>query len=728
ADFGIALAVSNAGGARITQSGLSLGTPQYMSPEQAAGDRDVDGRSDIYSLACMLYEMLTGDPPHTGSTVQAVIAKVLVEKPKSAKSQRERIPAHVDAAIERALAKLPADRWATAGEFGQALVDASLTAAARTVTPGTASHGYPQSAGAGRFRGIVWPAIAVMAATVAGVAWWRLATAPPARPIVFVEPMPPNAKLATDPSQVVLAPDGSSIVYTAIAQGSRRLFIRALSSPAARELPGTEDAILPFFSPDSRWVAFATEAGVLYKVPVRGGPPVQIGRSPAWRGGTWSSRGDILLGSDSGLYRISAAGGPGVSLTKRDIAKGEHGHIQPMFLRDGRTFVFRVEAATSRADDQLAVGSLDEKGYRLLGVRGGNALGLFGGRLFYGRPGGIIASIPFDARRRKIGGEPATILEEVSVYAGAAASFSDDGSLAYVRSTNATRIIIADARGIATGEGAPARRYARPRLSPDGRRVAVEVSSTGANRSDIWAYDINSQVLSRLTSQSTSIAPEWTPDGLHVVYIRDGGVWRVPADGSGSEEKLFASRAAVKEIALSPDGKLAVVRVDDARTRADLWLVPLGAGSSQPKPYPLLTSTFNEQTARISPDGRWLTYVSDESGRYEVYVRPFPGPGPRVQISPNGGAEPVWTANGSRIIYRAANKFMAADLSFGPGVAVTARHQLFDDEYQSSLFRSLYDVDRTGKTFVLTKPVDRPEIVVMMNGLDALLAATSEKR
>ncbi|MBA3403990.1 MAG: serine/threonine-protein kinase, partial [Gemmatimonadaceae bacterium] len=425
ADFGIALAVSNAGGARITQSGLSLGTPQYMSPEQAAGDRDIDGRSDIYSLACVVYEMLTGDPPHTGSTVQAVIAKVLVEKPRSARSQRERIPEHVDAAIERALAKIPADRWATAGEFGQALTDPSMTSAAHELGgSGTSPRSYaPRTRAAARIRLFVWPAVAGIAVMMAVAAWWKLSSTPADKPITFVEALPPNAKLAIEPSQVAFAPDGGSIVYSAIAGGSRRLYIRQLASPSARELPGTDDAILPFFSPDSRWIAFATEAGVLFKVPVRGGPPVQIGRTPAWRGGAWSPSGDILLGSDSGLYRISAAGGQAELLTQRDIAKGEHGHVQPMFLPDGRTFAFRVEAA-SRADDQLAVGSLDEKGYHLLGVRGGNPIGLFRGKLFYGVPGGIIAAISFDAQRRKTSGEPTTILEEVSVYAGAAASFA----------------------------------------------------------------------------------------------------------------------------------------------------------------------------------------------------------------------------------------------------------------------------------------------------------------
>src|SRR5688572_13712249 len=500
ADFGIALAVSNAGGARITQSGLSLGTPQYMSPEQAAGDREVDGRSDIYSLACVLYEMLTGDPPHTGSTVQAVIAKVLVERPRSARSQRETVPQHVDGALERALAKLPADRWATAGEFSQALTDPGMT-----VMSGTAGTETSVSAGGNRISGgtqilrrAFVPAMLVGLTVLAGVAWWRLASVPAPKAVTFVIPTPATAPLAIDPSQVLFSPDGQSIVYTASVAGVRRLYLRSLAEVTPREIRGTDDARQPFLSPDGKWLAFVTGSQTVYKVPLTGGTPTKIATAKGWRGGAWSTTGDIVLGGDSGLQRISSGDREARLLTKPDISKGEIAHVQPMFLPDGKTVLFRIIDRTSRANDQLAVTSLDKQGYELLGITGGNPLAIIDGKLIFGRPGGLIVAVPFDMRTRKVTGEPAVIVEEVSIFAGVAASFSSDGSLVYVKSSNATRLIMTDDRGAPVRPGpTEARRYFRPRLSPDGRRIAVQVSSSaGRTNSDIWTYDIESAVLS----------------------------------------------------------------------------------------------------------------------------------------------------------------------------------------------------------------------------------------
>ncbi len=582
------------------------------------------------------------------------------------------------------------------------------------------------------FRRSIWPAMALISATAAGFAWWKLASMPPPRHFRFIVPTPTTARLAIDPSHVLFAPDGHSIVYTASVGGRRRLYVRPLAELTAREIRGSEDASLPFFSPDGKWIAFATQSDILYKIPVIGGAPVQLAQSAGWRGGTWSRSGDIVISGDSGLYRVPAGGGRLERLTRPDSAREERAHIQPMFLPDGKTIVFRIEDPTSRANDKLAAISLDEKGYELVGVRGGNPLAFIDGKLIYGRPGGLIAAVSFDARRRKAVGEPVILLDEVSVYAGAAASFAADGSLVYVKSSNASLLIVTDDRGVPIGGGAETRRYTRPRLSPDGRTIAVEISSGGANRADIWAYEIGSEVLSRLTSQATSEQPEWTPDGRHIVYLREHEgkkeIWRVPADGSGSEARLFASPRSVREVTLSPDGTLAVFRIDNPTTRWDLWLLSLDTTRAAPRATPLVASSFNEQAPRISPDGRWLAYISDESGRYEVYVRPFPGPGARVQVSVNGGGEPLWTANGSRIVYRSGTKFMAATLATAKGISVTARQELFEDQYRSSPVHPNYDADRTGKMFVMLKPIDTPEIVVLLNGLNDLLAAASAGR
>jgi serine/threonine-protein kinase len=733
ADFGIALAVSNAGGARITQSGLSLGTPQYMSPEQAAGDREIDGRSDIYSLACVLYEMLTGDPPHTGSTVQAVVAKVLVEKPRSVRAQRDRIPEHVDAAIERALAKIPADRWATAGQFAEALSDPAMTAAVRArASDSGVSPYHPRSRMMTTVRRALWPVVALAATAVAAIALWRLRSVPQPKPVTFVVPTPSTAPLAVSPSVVLFVPDGQAIIYAASVAGRRQLFIRRLSEITARPIAGTEDALLPMVSPDGNWVALVAGDDVLYRVPITGGTPVRVAKTPGWRGGTWNRDGQIVFGTVQGLFRTSIAGDEPQQLTTPNSTKGENAHIQPMFLPDGKTILFRVEDRASRANDRLAITSLGDKGYELLGVAGGNPLAVIDGTLFFGRPGGSISAVPFDAGRRKVSGEPVVVLDRVSVWAGAAASFASDGSLAYVQSSNMSQLIVTDQPGaLAKSVPGELRRYNAPRLSPDARKVAVEINSAGKNRGDIWVYDIASAVLSRVTSQANSYQPDWSADGRDIIYRRDEGgrseLWRVPADGSGPEERYFAWREPIREFSLSPDGKFAALRFDDLQTRRDIWIMSVDANGVPDKAVPFLTSGFNEMAPRISPDGRWLAYVSDESGREEVYVRPFPGRGARVQVSASGGIQPVWT-DGAHIVYRSGDSYITATLATGAGISVTARREVFQRRYSSSGQHPEYDVDRTGKTFVLLQPVGGDDIVVMLNSVRKLLTSAPEGR
>ncbi len=734
ADFGIALAVRNAGGARITQSGLSLGTPQYMSPEQAAGDREVDGRSDIYSLACVLYEMLTGDPPHTGSTVQAIVAKVLVETPRNVRAQRERVPGHVDAAIECALAKLPADRWATAGKFAEALTDPAITSAARETlaAAGVSAGRKAMPTRTERLSRFLWPAIAMVFAVVAASGWWRATRPARSIPVSFVVPTPPTARLAVDPSAVLFAPDGRSIAYAAAVDGRRRLYARPLTDINVREIPGTDGALLPFFSPDGRWIGYGTEDNMVYRVPALGGTPVQIARLRGWWGGAWNSRGDLVLAGDSGLYILSEGAAQPELITRVVATKQELVHAQPMFLPDGKTILFRIDDRVSRVNNRLGIASIDRKGHELLGINGGNPLAFIDGTLFFGRANGLMGAVPFDAHRGKVAGEPTVVLDEISVYMGAAASFTSNGSLVYVKSSNASRLLMTDERGVASrATTEEARRYFFPRFSPDSRRIAVHASSGGRSRSDIWVYDVESKVLSRLTSQAPSARPEWTPDGRHITYVRQGSgkneIWRVPADGSGGEEKFFDSDDGIQGLNFSPGGAFAVLQTAHPTTNRDVWILSLDRAGKVQTATPFLTSAFNELSPRVSPDGRWITYISDESGRYEVYVRAFPGSGPRVQVSTNGGTEPVWTMNGSRVVYRSGNNFVVANFDKAAGLTVSSRHELFEDRFLSGLDRPQYDVDGTGKSFVLLHPVGSPEIVVMLDAARTLLSRSPER-
>ncbi|HVF38669.1 MAG TPA: hypothetical protein VM939_02140, partial [Gemmatimonadaceae bacterium] len=605
--------------------------------------------------------------------------------------------------------------------------DPGVTAALRESSLHRSSLVHPVRSSGGLAR-ILWPGVTLAALVVAAIGWWRASARPSPKPLTLAISTPPSAQLAVDPSFVLFAPDGQSIVYAASVGGIRKLFVRDIGNLPVAEIRGTDEARAPFFSPDGKWIAFGLETTGLYRVPAGGGNAVKIADAREYRGGTWSQTGDIVYSADGRLLRVPATGGTPEILTQPDSTKGERAHIQPMFLPDGETMVFRVEDVTSRANDRLAVVAIGEKSYRLLGVTGGNPLALIDGMLYFGRPGGFISVVPFDAGQRKVTGESAIAVEEVSVYAGAAASFAPDGSLVYVRSSNASALVMTDERGVELTSAGEEHRYFRPRLSPDGRTIAVGISSGGANRSDIWAYDVASKALTRITSQGTSEQPEWTPDGRYIVYLREFNgkfeIWRVPADGSGAEEKLFGGEQSVREAEISPDGKQLVLGVVSPRTGRDLLLLSLGSNNAKP----FLVSGFNELSSRISPDNRWVTYISDESGRYEVYVRRLSGTGPRVQVSIGGGTEPLWTANGSRIVYRAGEKFVAAILTGGGEVSVSERRELFNDTYRSASMRSSYDVDRSGSRFVLLRQVGTSEIVVALNGIKQMLAATSRKR
>jgi serine/threonine protein kinase/Tol biopolymer transport system component len=731
ADFGIALAVTNAGGARVTQTGLSLGTPQYMSPEQATGDRVLDGRTDVYSLGAVLYEMLTGDPPHTGSTVQAVIAKVLTEKPKSMRAVRDTIPEHVDAAVDCALAKLPADRWSTAAQFASALQDGAVVE--------RPSHGMTPTLPLGQRRvrrsrllGMLpWGLVGAIGLTLA-VREWRTPRAHPA-PVRFALSIPESERLIeTLPftmQPITTSSDGRAIAYIGRAGGSSMLYVHRLDELGARPLPGTESAQTPFFSYDGRWIAFIVpgrEQGfILKKVRADGGSVATIAEVPGLArasrlgpgivgvGGAWSAGDVIVLGSERGLLRVPATGGLPQQLTTVDTLKGEVVHAWPRFLPDGRGLIFGIMAGPNQQTSHLATASLDDTAHAPLLERGAIPLGVLGGALVFAPGDGTLAAVPFDLRRQRLAGEPITVVDSVL-----AASLSENGSLVYVRGGGLSQLALVDFRGNRVGGSEDWRQYDFPRISPDGRRIAVGIREPGSARLDIWVYDIASKVLSRHTTTGEAFRPEWTPDGRRIAYLGTGSlqwqVWSAPADGSAPGQLLYRSpNSRISEITFAPGGKLAVLRVDYPKTGRDIVLLSLTGDSSAPL-FPLANTAANEIQPRVSPDGRWLAYVSDETGQLEVYVRPFPGAGGRIQISSGGGSEPAWSVDGRRLFYRAGGHFIAATLATSPRLDVISREDLFDDRFKAGLFRSRFDVHPDGKHFVVLRPAAQSQQVVVV--------------
>jgi len=731
ADFGIALAVSNAGGARITQTGLSLGTPLYMSPEQATGDRAIDARTDVYSLAAMLYEMLAGDPPHTASTSQGIIAKVLTDRPRSVRGVRTSVPEHVEAAIDRALEKLPADRWSGAQEFVDALQGrgyAGSTAQTAAFTRARAAAARP------RLRDPLFLTVAVIAVgALAGLAILSSKTSraeAPATVRFALESDTAATPVFAGTWSVLPSPDGRSVLYTARVKGSTQLFIRRLDQLEARALPGTERAVQPLFSPDGKWVAFLVE-NKLKKVSLEGGMPASIAEAGSQNGADWITDDLIVFGADmgfKGLSVISADGGKATELTKVDSTKGEGQHLWPVSLADGKTIVFAIYDGTSKLGSKLAITSLKDGKVTNLGVSGIAPVGVFNGRLLYMQADGTMLAVPIDVAGRKITGNPVPVLDSITVCGqcngDAAVHASRAGALAYMRGSTLSRLVWVEKGGAVRNIRPELASYSMPRLSPDGSRVAVEINR---GDSDIWILTLANGTLSRLTTGGKNSFPEWSPNGKFVLFnfIKEGtgggSVWWQSADGGSKPAQLTGY--AVSGGVLNPDAT--ALMYSRFGSSVDLYVKAMGDTSAATS-Y-LETPNF-EAMPNFSADGKWVAYTSDVTGSDEVYVRLFKGDGGRVQISAGGGTEPRWSRDGRRIFYRWGRRMMAANVSVTSGVAVVSRDTLFEGSFERGSNGAGYDVSRDGQRFLMLQSnIDQMQVVVVTNWVDELKTRLGKK-
>ena len=706
ADFGIALAVSKAGGNRITQTGLSLGTPQYMSPEQATGDRAIDGRTDIYSLGAVLYEMLTGDPPHIGSTSQAIIARLLTEKPHRVRSMRDAVPLHVDAAIDCALARLPADRWATAHDFGEALSGRRalpITVAEKT-DDAPAPHAESRPVTAPRAVAALLIALAIAGAAAAGFGMGAYREEGGSTVRYALDFGPDERASGGVGAPLALSPDGTLLVYVGIKAGRRRLHVRALADLRARELPGTDEATQPFFSPDGKWLGFVA-GSQLKKVPVDGGTAVVLADVSGFWGASWFRDDQIVISTRGRLALLPATGGTPRPFAKIDTAAGAQRF--PFVLSDGKTVLYASFGRGGVAGTHIAVASLESDATRVLDLVGTAPVAIMDGRLIFASSAGAIMAVPFDERRQRVIGTPVPVIDGVQVGGSGPlkGAVSRSGSLAYFSGSAILQVVLADASGDIRTLTTQAGRYAHPRLSPDGKHLALEVN-TGGTATDIHVFDLASGTLARLTTDGAANQnPEWTPGGKRVVFssLREGRptLWWQLADHSGPAQLLYKSdSAAVLEGVLSADGGTLVVHVDGGTTPNDLWYRRMEKDTSMKS---LVTSAFNESAPRISPDGRWVAFSSDESGAQQVYVTPLPGPGGRYQVSANGGATPVWSPDGRRVFYTTDQLLLAASVTLAPAFTVTARDTIFRNGMSSVPLHASYDVAADGKHFVILK-------------------------
>lgn len=708
ADFGIALAVSNAGGTRITQTGLSLGTPQYMSPEQATGDRAIDGRADIYSLAAVLYEMLTGDPPHTGSTVQAVIAKVLTETPRSVRGARPAVPEHVEMAIICALAKLPADRFGTAREFADALSgeSAGLRSRAAPLTrdmPVSADQRVPASHG---WSFVPWT-VAVLSLGVGAAGLLRGLTrrtadaAPAARFVVSVPDS--STPLRVLGPMISISPDGSKLLTMGGTSRERRLYLRPLDQLDATPLRGTEGATRPAFSRDGGSILFLVDTR-LKRMPLAGGPAVTIGDSV---GQFHSGEGDVVVYAwNGGLWRV-AGGNPPEMLTQRDSGRGERQHGWPHLLPGGRAVVFSV-LRTDALSAELAVVRVGDTRIRLLGPSGVNPRYIPTGHLIWGQANGTLAAAPFDLRELRLTGPAVTVLEDVVIRGGGAveAAISDNGVLAYLDSRLAWRVVTVDRTGTEEVVLREAQLYAYPRFSPDGSKIAVGIRDDQGM--DIWVHETASGTLTRLTTGGINQQPAWSADGSRLIWMVSDAtrreLWWQRWDGSGAPERLLADEEPSSPVVSRSGNRLAYM-TNRLTTGGGFGVQVRRLDSMALAPIVIPGGRITRMPS-LSPDGRWIAYVSNESGRLEVFARPLAGAGGRHQISLDGGDEPVWSPTGREIFYRANGWMMAAVLDQGAAFRVVRRDRLFPDQYAGDFLRANYDVSRDGSRFLLARARD----------------------
>jgi eukaryotic-like serine/threonine-protein kinase len=709
ADFGIALAASKASGARMTETGMSLGTPQYMSPEQAMGEREITARSDVYALGAVLYELLSGDPPFVGSTAQAIVARVVTESPRPLLPQRHTIPAHVEAAVLTALEKLPADRFATAAQFAEALTRPGATKPVATVVMPAARSALSRS----RLRDPVTLVLGGLAlASLAGLAATLLQRSgrDAAAPIVRFEFTGSDSApvIGNFPWDAAISPDGRQLVYT-VAQpsGTWVLYLRRSDQLEGHPVAGTLNASQPLFSPDGRWLAFESN-GMERKVRLDGSAPVGIAPGASYNGADWTVNEELVLGATGklhGLSRVSVAGGELTEFTHPDSAPAKVDHLWPIATPDGKAVVFTIWSGTLSTAELGMVG-LDGGHVSRLGLKGLRPLAVVDGVLVYVQADGAVMGVSLDARRRRLGGRPVPVLDPVPVGAatnGNSAIFvSSGGALVTGREPARSRLTWVGRDGT-SGQISPVlRSFLAPRLSPDGRKIAV--LSRDGGKSDVWIYELDAGTLSRLTSIGSVTSAGWTHDGTRVVYSAaadgtQGSVWAQSAADATAPQELLKLRVQAPFVDLAPDDGSLILQtfVNNSWDAERVALDSTGAFT------PIDTGPASALVPRLSPDGRWVALDSDESGTTEVYVRSYPVPTVKLQVSVGGGGGPVWSADGRRLYYAAGEAIMEARLAAGPGLRVVSRDTAFRNVPNNTggFGEANYDVSRDGSRIVI---------------------------
>jgi eukaryotic-like serine/threonine-protein kinase len=696
----------------ITQQGQIVGTLNYMSPEQLQS-KEADPRSDIFSFGLVFYEMLTGKLAFGGSSAASVIAAILE---REAPSVAEVAPPALDRVLRRCLAKDPEQRWQSARDLRLALelaVEPRGSARTQTITP--------------------WPwTIAACSASVAAMAFLSLWRQPQIeeRALQFkIDPPLGTEFLLGAGGGNAISPDGRTVVFVAASSGSPKVWVRPLDSTVARELPGTEGAQFPFWSPDSQSLGFFAN-GKLQRLELAGGPAATLADAPNGRGGAWSSQGIIVFtpSAASSLRQVAATGGPVIALTTLDTARGENTHRWPVFLPDGRRLLFLVRSDNPHTSG-IYLSSLErplDKTQVLetsMDAIYSPARGKHPAYLYWVRQQSLLAQ-PFDSEHAQFSGDAvpvpgAHIVALTPGYGRSSASVSNDGTIFFGTGSDRYQLSWLNREGKLLSTVGRPDRYAAVRISPDGKRIVVVLADSSGNP-DTWLLELARGIPSRLTFNGSFGTGVWSPDGQRIAYhlLNNTKLLEKSASGAGQEETVFQSQHTVYLNDWSCDGRYLVYTQVGPDGQSELWLLPL---SGDHKPLAFLKSKFNEFQGQVSPDSKWIAYTSDESGRSEVYVQSFPVVGARWLVSNGGGNFARWRRDGKELFYRALDgKLMVAAIrNAARGLEFGTPAALFRISEPQGQFSYAYDVAPDGQRILALVPArvtgDAASLTVVVN-------------
>jgi eukaryotic-like serine/threonine-protein kinase len=712
-DFGLAKAIEDPGQAvdpahmptvtiGATRAGAIVGTPAYMSTEQAVG-KPVDRRSDIFSFGVVLYEMLAGKQAFTGESAGDILIAVVRDDPDWSRLPPE-TPPSVRELLRRCVTKDRKQRLQAIGEARIVLEDPSKASGIFAATSAV-------NTAASQSNWLPW-AVAGVAALVAAVALWGWLKPRPAEPKPVTRFATPHPSAQGNPPGPNLSRDGSMLAF----RDRNQIYLRKLDQFEAKPIAGTDSVRTNnpvCFSPDAQWIAFASLNNI-QKVPVGGGAAVTLAEN--LNGADicdWGDDDNIYFGTNGGIMRVPAGGGKAEMVAAVDSSKDELDFEVPQVLPGAEQVMFLSFSSKGLNEAQILSINLKTRGKTVVMPVAGQFRYVRSGHIVYYRGGSIFAAT-FDPKTLRVG-SPVPMVEGVTGLASFATfTVSDTGTLAYVSGgaptlASTSTMVWVDRQGREQPVAAPARSYVNGviRLSPDGSRAASTITDIQALSTDLWVYELAGGRFTRLTFGGSNALPAWTPDGNRIIYwattsvgIASSGELRIAAaDNSNQPVKLLASDVAYQTSSVSPDGKtLLASRPREGGNGQDVWAIPLD-GSGQPRKF-LESQQFNQWQAQFSPDGKWVAYTSNESGRGQIHVAPYPGPGPKSQVSVDGGAVARWSKSGRELFFRGGNKLMVVDVQTSPTFRAGTPKPMFEGNYAPS-----YEVSADGKQFLMTKPV-----------------------